>query len=127
MSLNARTAVKSIPPLSVPGHQNLENRRTGDARVQCDKLALRVEAGLHGHDARRTVEAVLHVLFARPHQLHRHAGQRPGNGHTLRHEVLRAAAAAEAAAEHHLVHLDLLERQTGSRCCRRHRGFAVLR
>jgi len=39
----------------------------------------------------------------------------------------RAATPAEAAAEHHLVDLDLLQRQAGSLGGRGHRGFAVLR
>ena len=39
------------------------------------------------------------------------------------HEILRPAAAPEAAAEHHLVHLDLLERDAGRLRGRGHRGL----
>ncbi len=128
MSLKVRTAVKSMPSLiGAFGIRTLQDRRAGDRRVHRDHLALRVEAGLHPHDARGAVEAVLHVLFARPHHLHRHAGHRLGDRHALPHEVLRAAAAAETAAQHHLVHLDLLERQAGRLRRGRHRRLAVLR
>ena len=39
-----------------------------------DELARRVDAALEVVEAAGPVEVVLHVVFARPQQLHRHAG-----------------------------------------------------
>ena len=61
----------------------------------------------------RAVEVVRHVLLAAPDHLDRHAGELLRDRDRLAHVVLRAAAAAEAAAERVLVDLALLERQAG--------------
>ena len=76
------------------------------------EAALGVQAGHDTGLGDRVIEAVGHVLFPAPQQLHRPARKRPGDHYRLGH-VIRGAAPAESAAEDHAVHLDLLHRQPG--------------
>ena len=59
------------------------------------------------------IGAVRHVLFARPDQLDRRAGELLGDHHRLADIIVEGAAPAEAAAEMQLVDVALLLRQAG--------------
>ena len=62
--LGARTARRAVA-LVAERHEVVAPR---------DELAARVDAALEVVEARRTIEVVLHVVFARPQQLHGNAG-----------------------------------------------------
>ena len=76
-----------------------------------NRLAVRVEPGLHAVVVIRPVHVVLDVLLAGPDDLHRPVDLL-GDLHRLRDEV-HLEPAAEAAAEEVVVHHDLLQRQAG--------------
>ena len=103
-----------------------QDRLAGDADVQRRQVALVVEAAGQPALRDRMIGAVLHVLFARPHQLDRRARHLLGDQHRLG-DVVRAAAPAEAAAQHDLVDLALAGRQAGGFQRRGERRLAVLR
>jgi hypothetical protein len=90
-------------------------------------VALRIQARRHLALRDRVVQAVQHVLLARPEQLDRRARHLLGNQHRLAHPVVHRAAAAETAAEVHLVDLAFRGRQARGLGRRGQRGFAVLR
>ena len=73
-----------------------------------DQLAGVVEAALERVEAADAIEVVLHVVFARPLQLHRHAGLL-GDQRGLAHVVVHQAA-TEAAADARLVQRHFLVR-----------------
>ena len=73
----------------------------------------------------RMIAAVRHVFLARPDQLDRRARHLLGDQDRLPDIVVRGAA-AEAAAEHHLVDIAFLERQAGGLNDRREGKLAVL-
>jgi signal transduction histidine kinase len=73
------------------------------------------------------VEAVQHVLLARPDQLDRRAGDLTGDVDGLADIVLEVAATAEAAAEVQLVDVALLDRQLGGDRGRGEARLAVLK
>ncbi len=103
-----------------------EDRLAGDAHVQAREIARRIEPAGQLALRHRMVGAMHHVFFARPDELHRRAGHLLGDQHGLA-DIVRPAAPAEAAAEHHLGHVALGDRQFG---CFRRGGkcrFAVLR
>ena len=108
------------------GKQDPEDGGARDFGVHRHQLAVSIDPGFDAHDARRAIEVMLHVFLARPHHLDRHARHRLGDRHAEANEVLRCAAATEASAQHHLVHLDFLERQLGGLRGDRHRRLAVL-
>ena len=71
-----------------------------------DHLVAGVEPGLEPVRRRGVVEAVAHVVLARPHHLHGRAAQLPGQERRLDGEVALGLA-AEAAAQQRRLHGDL--------------------
>ncbi|MCG3189220.1 MAG: hypothetical protein LKCHEGNO_01507 [Burkholderiaceae bacterium] len=79
-------------------------------RVPRRQPALAVERALERHEAARAHEVVLHVVFARPHQLDGDAAGLARDQRRLDHVVVDQAP-AEAAADALLVHRHPLQRQ----------------
>ena len=80
-----------------------KQRRSTDAHMQCMGFTGGVHGGAHAHQTGGTVQVVLHVLFAAPHQFDRLARHLHGNRHGLACEILRAFA-AQSTADLHGVH-----------------------
>ena len=106
-------------------HQRRENGLARNADMQSGEIAVCIQCAADLGFRRRVEEAVHHVLFARPLQLHR------SPRHLLRDfdslaDIVRHAPAAESATKEKLVNVALLNRQL--RCasggCKR--GFTVL-
>ena len=105
-----------------------ENRIDWPDSRQCsaDQIVVGIERAGHLALRDRMIPAVRHVLFARPQQLDRRARHLLGDRDRLA-DIVGHAAPAEAAAEHHLVHVAFFGRQAGGFQHRGERRFAVLR
>ena len=88
------------------------DRTDGNAGVEGRRQPVGAERCFQAHGGLRPVAVVTHVLFARPHQLHRLADLL-GDQNRLAHFVI-GRAAAETTAEEAIVDDDLLRLQAGS-------------
>src|SRR5262249_57955784 len=74
----------------------------------------------------RAIEVMRLIFLAAPYELHRSSRELLGDSDHLAHEILRAAAPAEAAALVVVVGLALVQRQPGRGRERRHGRLGVL-
>ena len=88
-----------------------QDRLAGDAHVQRDEVAVGVEAAHQPALRGRMIDAVRHVLFARPDRLDRHARHLLGDQHRVAHEIMAGRAPAESAAEVMAIDLVLVGRK----------------
>ena len=108
------------------GREGGQDGRRRAAMPPGDHLVAGVEAGLEALRRHGVIEAVLHVVLARPHHLDRRAAQLLGQQRRLDGEVALGLA-AEAAAEQRGVHRHLLgldAERLGDVVARAARGFA---
>ena len=95
------------------GHQRVLHRRWQAKHTACDGLArvapghrrrfaVCTERGRHGVDGQGAVEVMRHVVFTRPHQLHRFVADGFGDQRRLHDEVDVNAPAETAAQERRL-------------------------
>ena len=102
-----------VDPVLDHGREEARGHRgRGQVELQDHRPALRVERAGELVVARRPVEVVGHVVFARPHQLDRPAAHGLGDLHRLR-DVVHVDAPSEAAAQEGGAHGDLLGLEAG--------------
>src|SRR5882672_7687074 len=110
------------------GTNRSEDRLAREAHVQPSEVAARVQAAGEPALHHWVVLAVRHVLLARPEHLHRGSGHLLGDEHRLPDVVVRVGATpSEAAAQHDVVHVDLVGREARGLEDLREGAFAVLR